>query len=295
MVRFKTDPSLGPTVSEYKCWTFGYQPIESMFQLSFAAGGNKFSQLCSFKFTSAMPNAEFPTFSIAFVAKLRSKIYRQATRNPSQWYIFKKISFNRTDVLTKQQLLINYGFDIDKFFDSDVFKVTMSKIKSYIKNGLENDVPRFKATLKTQQEKFEADKYADSIAEALKLIDRKTVNDTYYSLRRNLDLKDSEQSDDVEKFECYVEKVSDGFGIYQKNGNRWIATFADEDEANAFAAEYPVLMAEHSAEVTAIESEKAETAKKIEETDDEKLDRAIEAEFKKRGIYVDLDDAEDVI
>jgi len=55
------------------------------------------------------------------VSKLRSKIYRKATANPSQWFIFRKINPIRVDVLDKKALLVNYGFDIDKFFDSDLF------------------------------------------------------------------------------------------------------------------------------------------------------------------------------
>jgi len=42
MIKFAKDENLGPTVSSVKCWCFGVEPVD-MWQLRFAAGGNKFS------------------------------------------------------------------------------------------------------------------------------------------------------------------------------------------------------------------------------------------------------------
>lgn len=52
---------------------------------------------------------------------MRSKIYHNAANNPSQWYLFKRISDRELHCLTKEQLLMQYGFNVDKFFDSDYF------------------------------------------------------------------------------------------------------------------------------------------------------------------------------
>ena len=101
--------------------SIGVKPLEKTSDLAFAAGARKFSSLCGFVFTTAAPNAEYKQFAIAFVSKLRSKIYHQATNNPSQWFIFRRINPIRVDVLDKKACLVNYGFDVDKFFDSDLF------------------------------------------------------------------------------------------------------------------------------------------------------------------------------
>lgn len=209
MVKFKDDPALGKTVSKTTAWCFGHEPVKDMWALRFAAGGHKFSQLCAFKFESALPNAEYPTFSIAFVAKLRSKIYH-LSRNSSQWYIFKKISPTRADVLTKEQLFANYGFDLDKFFDSDLFASMVSKFKALIKKGLSVEVPKFKKTLKSVVDQREVERFANSIAESYPMMEDKKVNDKYYSLYLNPDIKEAEDKDLDAKIEEEFEKK----GIY---------------------------------------------------------------------------------
>jgi len=138
MIKFASNENLGKVVKtgETKAWCFGYDPISSIDDLRFAAGGSKFSQLCAFKFTSANPSTDMPKFTVAFVAKMRSKFYHGNQRNPSQWYIFKQVSPMQTDVLDKQACFVNYGFDIDKFFDSDMFKLMLPRFKAMIAKGL---------------------------------------------------------------------------------------------------------------------------------------------------------------
>ena len=120
MVKFSEDDSLGKVITKKQMFcSIGVppaSPIKDLSTLAFAAGAKMFSVLCGWTFTTADPNAKYKSFIIGFVAKLRSKIYRQAVTNPSQWYILKPINFMRQDVLDKKTCLIQYRFDVDKFF-----------------------------------------------------------------------------------------------------------------------------------------------------------------------------------
>lgn len=196
MTKFKTDDFLGKAVKNTRMFcSIGLEPIKDMFQLRFAAGGNKFSQLCGFIFDSANESIDYPRFAIAFVCKLRSKIYRQQNTNPSMWYIFKKISKERVDVLDEKQLLVNYGFDIKKFFQSDMFKAAIPAFEKTLKKGLA-DCESFAAKLEGTEAK-EATKFINAIKESMPLLKSTRVNDKYYKLN-DLDAIDAEV-DRIEK------------------------------------------------------------------------------------------------
>ena len=216
MIKFKDDENLGKAVDKMTAMCFGYEPIQSMWDLRIAGGGHKFSQLCAFKFHSKMPNHEFPIFSIAFVAKLRSKIYRQQMSNPSQWYIFKRISPVQVDVLGPDELFVNYGFDVKKFFESDVFANTVAKFKQLIEKGLKTEVPAFIEKVKksagndvTSQLK-DIERFSNAIREALPLLSRHVVNTKYYKLDIGV-LRDSKEDNDLD---AKIEKELDEKGIY---------------------------------------------------------------------------------
>lgn len=131
-------------------------------------------------FDSANPSTEYPRFAIAFVCKLRSKIYRQQHTNPSQWFIFRKVSSSRVDVLDKNALLVNYGFDIGKFFDSDLFKKSLPLFEKTLKKGLA-DARKWASSSKRDGK--EAQRYIKAIEEALPLLKTtKQVNDKYFKL-----------------------------------------------------------------------------------------------------------------
>ena len=115
MIKFDEDSDLGQVIEKKELQSFGDKPIESLKQLVYVAGGNKLSNLCKFKFISKSPT-QYKEFCIAFVCKIRSKIYRQQQTNPSQWFIFKIISDKEIHCMTKKDLLAQYGFDIEKFF-----------------------------------------------------------------------------------------------------------------------------------------------------------------------------------
>lgn len=182
MIKFN-DEFLGKIVKKPQMFcSIGLEPITDYTQLRFAAGGNKFSSLCGFIFDCAEPKIEFPRYMIAFVSKLRSSIYRQQQRNPSQWFIFRRINKNRVDVLDKKVLSIGYGFDIDKFFDSDLFKYGVSKFEATLNKGLA-DAEKFVATVDDDKIRKECNRYILAIRDAIPIMKvSKRVNNSFYSL-----------------------------------------------------------------------------------------------------------------
>lgn len=183
MVKFKDDEFLGKTVKSTRLYcSIGVEPIKDIFQLRYAGGGNKFSSLCGFMFDTAAEGAEFPRFMISFVCKLRSKIYRQQQHNPSQWFIFRRINKNRVDVLDKKALLVNYGFDIDKFFDSDLFKSSIPKFEKCLKKGI-TDAETFAKKQKDSTDKQECGRFIKAISDSIPVMTQsKRVNDKYFQL-----------------------------------------------------------------------------------------------------------------
>lgn len=185
MIKFETDENLGQVVDMTNIvkTCFGVEPIVDIWDLRMWGGGSKFSMLCGFRFISKNPNTKFPKFSIAFVSKLRSKFYRQAAVNPSQWFAFKSIGMGQKDVLDRQALLVNYGFDVDKFFQSDLFQKSARQMQMIIARGVKTHGMKFLATRKDPKEKEEAYKLLSSIAESVKLITVPNFNDKYYTLK----------------------------------------------------------------------------------------------------------------
>ena len=265
MINFKTDENLGKTVDRMTAMCFGYEPIHDMFEMRIYGGGHKFSRLCAFKFHSALKNHNCPSFSIAFVVKLRSKTFHHKdandkstyTTDPSQWFIFKNISPTQVDVLGKNELFANYGFDIDKFFKSDMFIKSVEQFKKLIDKGLEKEVPAFIEKLKAgtadgdSSDIKEVNRFADAIRSSIQNLSKPVVNDKYYRLHvgsfgecGDVDINEV----DSDKFKCKVTKVKengeDAWKIEELDGS-WVATFHDEAAANAFAEQYPVLKAKY--------------------------------------------------
>lgn len=271
MVSFNDEASLGQVIEKKQMFSFGAAPIQQFKEIVFAAGGNKFSSLCGFKFTSKA-NTEYKEFFISFVCKLRSKIYRQSTTNPSQWFIFKKISGKELHCMDKESMLAQYGFDVDLFFKSDLFEQGVKKFKQAIDKGLKDYVPAYvkahgaekaKSMLTSydgQNNATVADavgRYTKAIEDSLEYIGDLRCNDKFYKL---IDYgitveKDSDEVVQEANFECEVKKENDGWAIYEKDGHLWVATFHDEIAANEFAKEYPKLKAEYLKKAAAIEAE----------------------------------------
>ncbi len=255
MVNFNDDESLGKVIAKRQIFcSIGLKPIQKVEELSFAAGARKFSCLCGFTFTTAAPNAKYNKFIVAFVSKIKSRIVRQAHRNPSRWFIFRPINAIRVDVLDKKACLINYGFDVDKFFDSDLFQKSIPKWEQCIKKGIA-DAKRFQEELVKQQspDVNEAIRCINALEEALPLIRSKNCNDQYWKLvdldvsneSQKLDEFDKFDKEKLDQYRCKVTKVKengeDAWSVDTIIGNHWVATFSSEQAANEFAEEYPML------------------------------------------------------
>lgn len=166
-----------------KMTSFGIGPINNMKELNFYAGGHKFSQLCGFKFESKV-NEWDKFFQISFVCKLRSKIWREQNTNTSRWYGFAHTSPVQVKVLSKKTLLDDFGFDVDKFFDSDLFKKFVSKFQDAVKTGVEKIIPEFiesKCKGKPAEEQ-EAQKYQRAIHDSIPYIGKTFFENKDYQL-----------------------------------------------------------------------------------------------------------------
>lgn len=196
MIVFDEDEDLGKVVESKELQSFGDKPIESFKVLVYAAGGNKLSNLCKFKFVSKAPT-DYKEFCIAFVCKIRSKIYHQKNTNPSQWFIFKVISDTEVHCLSQKDLLNNYGFDINKFYKSDFFAEGLAYFEKSIKHGIKYEVPAFiKAHGKEKAVdaltsydgknrltvKEAATRYVTAIQNSLQYLHDTRTNDKFYKL-----------------------------------------------------------------------------------------------------------------
>lgn len=146
MTSFENDPDLGKNISSKQLFCFGAEPLRGVEELAFAAGAEKFSALCGFRFVSAAPS-QYPVFYVAFNTKLRSKKFSQNVKPPS-WRVVKEISKRELHVLDKQSVLAQYGFDVDKFFQSDLFAQSVQKFQASVKRGLDQFIPEMLAAHK---------------------------------------------------------------------------------------------------------------------------------------------------
>lgn len=179
-------------VSKVQCFCFGFKDEISPKKLTFAGGGSKFSRLCGFKFYSKVnPKYKNGEFMIVFCAKLRSKIYHQANQNPSQWFAFLKTEKQTIEVLDKRFCMLAFDFDVDKFFDTDIFAHAVKRFDSHIKNGLAkanqmiSNLNKEEAEGHTEYEYLP--RYVKAISEALPLIGNPKFNDKKYTLTMNFE------------------------------------------------------------------------------------------------------------
>ena len=387
MVKFNEDEDLGKVIAKKQLFSFGAAPLTDLRELVFAAGGNKFSSLCGFRFTSKA-ETQYKDFFVAFVCKMRSKIYHNAPNNPSQWYLFKKISNKEMHVMDKSSVKVQYGFDVDKFFDSDLFEQCVLKFKKTVDRGLKSYVPDYVKKHGMEKAygnlthgdgegalvKDVVDRYTKAIEESMDYIDDKMCNNKFYKLinydtyvegedekvneaadgkvfmtvsellaqlkrlqphleenagivladgtGRSYTVADIHLGDGIDnpvkaamleisidevnvhedekvnedeivseasKYECIVKDEGEGkFGVYEKDGNIWVATFSSEEAAKGFADGYPALKdkylksakeAEDNAKMTEAEAEEA-AAKADEAELDKEIGEALKEIYK---------------
>lgn len=293
MTNFIADAELGQVVEKKQLFSFGAAPLTNLKALVFAAGGHKFSALCGFNFTTKA-DVEFKRFTVAFVCKIRSKFYHNATNNPSQWYIFKQISPKELHCLTKEQLLMQYGFNIDKFFDSDYFQKSITTFKSLIKKGISQYVPQYvsqhgeelaSAALTCADSgthilvKDAVKRYVNAIEESLAYLNSAQCNNKFYKLIDYDTYVENEVVAEAAKWECVVKDDVDGkFNVFEKDGNIWVASFSSKETAEAFASQYPNMKSKY---LTAAKDIVGEAALAPESDTDEPVTAADEAELDK--------------
>lgn len=89
---------------------------------------------------------------------------------------------------------------------------------------------------------------------------------------------ESEVVAEAAKWECTVKDEDDGkFGVYEKDGNIWVATFNTKESAEAFAKQYPSLKSKYlkTAKDAVSETEPA-TEAGTEAADEAALDKEID-------------------
>jgi hypothetical protein len=150
---FKDDQFLGMAIDAKDSHMIitGLNGIKNLELLEFMGGGKKLSNLCGFKFASSIPEAikanKTPYLFVVFVAKLRSKIFRRSPQNPSQWYAMMPIGNGSFKVLSHEDCLAKYAFDLDKFFKSSFFADKSKKMQQKVTQLTETSIPDFIATL----------------------------------------------------------------------------------------------------------------------------------------------------
>lgn len=168
MISFKKEFDKVVDVNSVKLFSFGVKEIQSVDQIGFAAGNRKNSSLCGFTFTS-LGNTQMPKFHVMFVSKLRSKIGHNTGHNPSMWYAMRALPNGGVQVLTPDMLAAQYRFDLAKFFDSDLFKGGLKKMKDCIEKGITQSEEFCKKV--ELERKSECETYIKAIKEALGKLD----------------------------------------------------------------------------------------------------------------------------
>lgn len=130
-----------------------------------------------------------------------------------------------------------------------MFNAMLARFKGYIKHGLEVEVPKFRSTLAEVSEQREADRFAGSIAEGLNLLGSTAVNDKYYKLLLNPDLKEDDSEldrkieDEFEKKGIYVDLQDDE--LTKEEDSKSDEQYDYEATCNEFAKHViPVLMSD---------------------------------------------------
>lgn len=183
MISFKNDDFLGKTVTKFNIYcSIGAEPLRSVSQLRFAAGWHKFSSLCGFVFQSANPSASLKEFMVSFICKPKTKNTGGWRKDFAQWFMLKKIDESRIDVLDQRTMSISYGFDINRFFESDLYAKCLPKFKACIEHGLEEAAA-------IAEKRPDINIYIDNIYQAIPVLMSSTkFNDAYYKLV-NYDIK----------------------------------------------------------------------------------------------------------
>ena len=194
MVKFKEEFKDIVDVDKVSAFCFGAKDDITPESIAKAGGASKFSALCGFRFISKVnPTYNHGELRLVFVAKLRSKIYHQANQNPSQWFMFLKTGRNTIEVLDKESCKIAFDFDVDKFFDSDIFLKYAPIFKKLVQKGLNVALDVIENTDLNQKIPGTSDtvrmlpRYIKAIEESIPIIQSGKFNDKKYTLTMNFE------------------------------------------------------------------------------------------------------------
>lgn len=192
LVTFAGNEALGEVVSGRKLLCqIGVTPITDLEkQLQFACGFDKLGFLCGFKFTSSYSGSVGKIFYVVFVPKLKSSIMRQQKKGRSSWYVWEWNNSTDVNVLSKSAALKKFGFDIDQFFKSDLFKSAIPKFLKAVRKALDVDIPlKIQAFQNDHSACREFNRYIKAIEDSLKTL-KDSQHSTVASLSFNLGSSD---------------------------------------------------------------------------------------------------------
>ena len=150
-INFENDPQLGGVVSKADVFcklTQDFPPAITeenaskvvAFMYNYTIGifgnpkfhglaGHKWSRLCGFTFTSNV-NQKNPIFQFVYVPKLRGS-YTRNDRALHGWYCWKYIAVDDRIVMSIDDMMRTYKFNVNKFVFSDMFD---TYVKEFVKN-----------------------------------------------------------------------------------------------------------------------------------------------------------------
>lgn len=181
-VKFSEEAALGGVVSEKKLMcTLGVKPIQNLEkELQYSCGFDKLGFLCGFKFVSSFQGSVGKKFFVVFVPKLKSHIMRQQARGRSSWYIWEWLSSTEVNVLSKDAALKKFGFDIDLFFNSDLFKASIPRFLKIVKQSLAQDVPqKIKMAEEAGANPLEFKRYVRAIEDSFSTLDASKASSSF--------------------------------------------------------------------------------------------------------------------
>lgn len=174
---FDDDPNLGGVVqAPYKvfCNWSPKTPITDAYKVTRDVCGHKFSNICGFTFTSSLPDAYArlhpelayqdekgqahaydqnirfsPKFQVVYVPKSRSNFSRN-DKGLSGWYLWQHIAADNKQIMSINDFFACYGFDIAKFFKSDVFAKYLPVFQKQVAAAYDAQVLPFISSMGTQ-------------------------------------------------------------------------------------------------------------------------------------------------
>lgn len=187
IVNFENDPQLGQVVSksdvfckltqdfppaptpenEAKLVPFLYNYVVGVFENPKFHGlaGHKWSRLCGFTFTSNI-NKENPVFQFVYVPKLRGNF----TRNNAGlhgWYCWKYVAVDNRVVMSIDNMMSTYKFNINRFVFSDMFDKYVAEFVKNISLALNGNVQKIYDLLPNSTLKKNFDFYFKAISTSL--------------------------------------------------------------------------------------------------------------------------------